>query len=113
MTEHPKKLDRDAPEGDTTRNWRAADDRLGRIDMPAAAIEQAQAELRSARSELSRARKAVKALLQSRTSTSAAEVIDTVAEGESLDTTTVQRAIWTLVHDGQVELTENYQLILR
>lgn len=81
--------------------------------MSSAAIEQAQAELRSTRGQLSRARKAIKALLQPKSSRPAGEIIRAVAAQEDLDTTTVQRAIWTLVHDGKVELTETYELRLR
>jgi len=112
VTEDRSELDSQGEQADTTRERRAADE-TGGIDMSSAAIEEAQAELRSTRGQLSRARKAIKALLHPRSSRSAAEIIRDVAAKEDLDTTTVQRAIWTLVHDGNVELTENYELRLR
>lgn len=113
MTKDGSELDSPSDQADTIRNRRAADEAVGGTDMSSAAIEQAQAELRSTRGQLSQARKAIRALLRPKSSRSAAEVIRDVAAKEDLDTTTVQRAIWTLVHDGNVELTENYELRLR
>jgi Fe2+ or Zn2+ uptake regulation protein len=83
------------------------------MGMSSPAIEAAQEELRNTRDELSQARKAVKALLSETSPIATADAIRTVAEQEQLDVTTVQRAIWTLVHDGKVELTETYELRTR
>ncbi len=80
--------------------------------MTTSAIQAAQDELHRLRAELDRAREGMLQVLRDGPRPAAA-VISEVAKDTSLEEATVQRAMYNLVNAGNVELTDDHELVLR
>jgi hypothetical protein len=109
MTDVPSELDIHAKKTEGTDGKHGSDRLTGGRDMSLTAIEQAREDLRQTRNRLQRASDAILEAVVSN-SRSAAEVMEIVARDNDLDEATVQRAVWGLIHDGRIELTDKYEL---
>lgn len=78
----------------------------------AVAIEEAQQELKDAQRRFSQAREAVLEKLADRQAHPSIDVIEEVEKALELDRAVVQHAVWALVHQGDVQLNEKFQLRL-
>ncbi len=78
--------------------------------MSGTAIEDARSELERLRSDLARARHALTEAVDKSPGRSAAEVLDDVAEKEELEQSIVQKALWSLVKERWLELTDEHTL---
>jgi hypothetical protein len=110
MADDPSELDNLAKKTEGTDRKRGSERLTGGPDMTLTAIEQAREELRRTRDQLRRASDAILEAVASGHPRPAAEVMDAVAQGSGLDEAIVQRAVWGLIHDGRIELTDSYEL---
>lgn len=74
------------------------------------AIRDAQAERGEAVAAADTARAAVVEFVETKNTVSIVEVIERVSEDEALSPETVQRVIWGLVHDKDLNLTDEFLL---
>jgi len=110
MTDVPSELDDHAKKTEGTDAERGSDRLIEERDMSSTAIEQAREELRRTRDQLRRASDAILEAVASGRPRPAADVMDAVAQDNGLDEVIVQRAVWGLIHDGRIELTDSYEL---
>lgn len=78
----------------------------------AVAIEEAQQDLEQAQQAFSQARDAVLEQLADGQAHPSIDVVEEVESAQALDRAVVQHAIWALVHQGDVQLNEKFQLRL-